>query len=292
MGNDVSTCTVEGCDAEVFARTWCSAHYFRWKRHGDVRADVPVRGRSDPPPCGVEECDRPRRARGWCEKHYRRVLRHGDPLHGEDRPTECTIDGCDEPVDAHGLCHGHYQRWLRNGDVEADIPLGRRRQPETCTVEGCDRPTHSKGLCRSHRSRLEKHGDVMADEPIVTPSGEGYVHHGYRVVPVPDELRHLTPGRTNEAEHRLVMAVALDRPLQPDEVVHHRNGDKLDNRLENLELWSTYQPKGQRVEDKVEYAVEILERYAPDLIARERTTSYVVAPGELAAQYSELLRNA
>ena len=65
-------------------------------------------------------------------------------------------------------------------------------------------------------------------------------------------------------EHRRVMAEKLGRPLRRDESVHHINGDKGDNRLENLELWSTAQPYGQRVTDKVAYAIEILERYAPD----------------------------
>jgi len=57
------------------------------------------------------------------------------------------------------------------------------------------------------------------------------------------------------------MAKILGRDLRKGENIHHKDGDRLNNRPENLELWSKMQPPGQRVVDKVAFAVEILRLY-------------------------------
>lgn len=173
--------------------------------------------------------------------------------------------GCERHAVTRGWCHGHYQRWVRLGDVMPHRPLGRRRNT-VCTIAECAREAYARQLCKVHYRRWLSTGDPCEDKPVRVVSGAGYVHHGYFVVPVPRELRHLTGEEPNALEHRFVMAQMLGRPIFPDESVHHKNGDRRDNRPANLELWSRWQPRGQRVVDKVAYAIEILGRYRPDLL--------------------------
>lgn len=134
-----------------------------------------------------------------------------------------------------------------------------------CTFEGCEKPRKAKGLCSGHYCQ-RRAGKSLTQLLTAKPrkgEGEGWIARGYR------RLKSDHPSARADGtifEHRLVMAEALGRPLRDDEQVHHLNGDRADNRLENLELWSSSQPPGQRIEDKIEWAVGILTLYRPEAL--------------------------
>ena len=44
----MTDCSIPGCPRHRIARGWCRAHYERWRRHGDLAGDAPIRHRRKP----------------------------------------------------------------------------------------------------------------------------------------------------------------------------------------------------------------------------------------------------
>jgi hypothetical protein len=165
----------------------------------------------------------------------------------------CTLEGCNNPHKAKGYCSPHYSRWKTTG-----YPGPVDTKVSECTLEDCDGILYSLGYCRTHYRRARNHeGNPFGGNTL---RGEGkWKSKGYAVLRRPGHPNANTLG--NIREHVYVMSEFLGRPLIPGENVHHKNGVKDDNRLENLELWVSHQPSGQRPEDLLQWAYEIIERY-------------------------------
>lgn len=136
-------------------------------------------------------------------------------------------------------------KWLRSSDVRVALKRGNMR-----------------GHCRFCQSNKGNHVNVGPTHWL-WKGGRYLDKAGYMLTKCPEH-----PGYIQE--HRLMMERSLGRNLLPDETVHHKNGVRTDNRIENLELWSKKHGKGCRYQDLSVLQLDELIKFFQGLLAEKK----------------------
>lgn len=216
--------------------------------------------------CSVDDCAVAAKTAGLCGAHYQRRRLERRRAAG----LICKVEECGVVAVVQDLCAAHYNR-VRSG-YPLHLPVRGRGVARLCEVEGCGRTHAGHGLCTTHLRR-QRHENGLSDDIPISQSngcrppgyGRGWIDsNGYRSVMAPGHPNADAEGRI--LEHRLVMSQLIGRALLPGETVHHKNGRRADNRPENLELWCKPPRTGVRADDLVTDALEVLRRYAPQLL--------------------------
>jgi len=98
-----------------------------------------------------------------------------------------------------------------------------------CTVRGCEKEEKAKGYCDKHYQVWFRNG--VPETEKTRNRGKGFVNsYGYKILCI--------NGKAGIREHRYFMEQYLGRELTRTEVIHHINGVKTDNRIENLKICS------------------------------------------------------
>ncbi len=139
------------------------------------------------------------------------------------------------------------------GEIKKSVELGYKRKNKSikhfwAICESCGKgrwveyrkdrpaPVFCK-FCAIKEVALQRGNNVRG---LHWKGGKSKASHGYMMIYLysDDPFFSMADKKHLVYEHRLVMAKSLGRCLDKAEIVHHKNGIRTDNKIENLELYS------------------------------------------------------
>lgn len=149
--------------------------------------------------------------------HHNRKVRRLTAARGA-----CSHTGCMAPQMAVGLCSRHYNRRRSGAPMDTPFRIAKYGPGDVCIVPDCVDQAVNLRMCATHYGRHSTGVALNYRPKMRWRNASGYI------MVIDRNGNHRGIG-----EHRAVMAAAIGRDLLPNENVHHVNGDRTDNRIEN-----------------------------------------------------------
>lgn len=244
------------------------------------------------PLCKASNCEKEARAgKGFCRTHYMAARRGqldwetGAPLRAPKRVASygqrarCVSPDCGRRPFSNALCTLHYARWKKGEDVGTTPPEFNREKVieqysnhAACLLPGCGSRPVNRWMCSKHAQQraaglIDEQGNPLRP---VAPTGrrpqQGLIRDGagYPLMVAPEWYK----GKTRDGRilaHRFILEQHLGRYLESHEVVHHKDGNRQNNALSNLELHTrkTHPPAHEHTTQSVEAGIEALRHNDP-----------------------------